>query len=291
MKKNRLLLLAIFSIFLSVVSCSKGDDDQPTPPPTPKPSDTTGVTPIFQSADLRPKMTNWPAKNQGARGTCSIFAVTGMLEFEFSQIAGKTISLSEEYNNWAKNEYHVSRGEADYHDGSYFHWAIYGVQESGICLESLMPYQPSWDYDNRPEPSQAAKNDAATRTVKKITWIRENTGVKGITALQLQQIKTYLKMGHPVALGGNWTSVGDLFDADSPIPNMMRVPVSDEDVLAGHSVLIMGFKDDGSVPGGGYFIFRNSWGETFGDNGYANMPYEYALRFCCDALTVEVANI
>ncbi len=34
-------------------------------------------------------------------------------------------------------------------------------------------------------------------------------------------------------------------------------------VTDGHSIAFVGFKTDSSFPGGGYLIFRNSWGMTF----------------------------
>ena len=40
-----------------------------------------------------------------------------------------------------------------------------------------------------------------------------------------------------------------------------------------HSVLVVGYKDDPSVPTGGYFIFKNSWNTGYGDNGYGYCPY------------------
>ena len=40
-----------------------------------------------------------------------------------------------------------------------------------------------------------------------------------------------------------------------------------------HAVLIVGYKDDPSVPTGGYFIFKNSWGTGYGNSGYGYCPY------------------
>ena len=284
---KRRFLLSMIALALAIVSCEKGDEG-PVPPPQPNPSDTSEITPRLQSADLRPNMPNWPAKNQGARGTCTVFATTGLLEYEFSQLEGKVISLSDEYVNWAKNEYHVAHGTADYHDGADLPGALNGVNDYGICLESLMPYQTAWDYNNRPEPSQVAITEAASRMIKQIIWIRVYDGNPGLTALHLQQIKTHIKAGHPVATGACWISKGDLFDFDAPVQHMLRVPESNDEVLAAHTILFVGFVDNPAIKGGGYFIFRNSWGTGFGDNGYANMPYEYAARFCGDPVTVRV---
>lgn len=58
---------------------------------------------------------------------------------------------------------------------------------------------------------------------------------------------------------------------------------------SGHAMLIIGYQDDPSVPGGGYFIARNSWGEDYASDspvdlpGHALLPYEYIRRFCFEA--------
>jgi outer membrane biosynthesis protein TonB len=46
---------------------------------------------------------------------------------------------------------------------------------------------------------------------------------------------------------------------------------------------IVGYQDDPSVPGGGYFMIRNSWGETWAKDsqlgaGYARLPYEFISK-------------
>lgn len=51
------------------------------------------------------------------------------------------------------------------------------------------------------------------------------------------------------------------------------MPLSTEQNLGGHSVLIVGYVDADS-----YLIVRNSWG----DKGYFYMPYEYVTSHTFD---------
>lgn len=46
----------------------------------------------------------------------------------------------------------------------------------------------------------------------------------------------------------------------------------------GHAVSISGYVLDERVPGGGYFIIKNSWGPNCGDKGYQYMPFNYCIR-------------
>ena len=55
------------------------------------------------------------------------------------------------------------------------------------------------------------------------------------------------------------------------------------EVFDGHSVLLVGYRDDASQPGGGVFIFRNT--NRGGRDGF--MPYHYAQAYLNDAVWIE----
>jgi hypothetical protein len=46
----------------------------------------------------------------------------------------------------------------------------------------------------------------------------------------------------------------------------------------GHAISISGYELNENVPGGGYFIIKNSWGVKCGDNGYQYMPFNYCTN-------------
>jgi len=49
--------------------------------------------------------------------------------------------------------------------------------------------------------------------------------------------------------------------------------ISGLSLLGGHAVPIIGYIDEASAPGGGYFIVENSWNTNWGYKGYFYMPY------------------
>lgn len=64
-----------------------------------------GPAPVATSGevDLRPLFDRWdlPPRAQGDRNTCSVFAVTGAIEFALAEKQGRGTRLSVEFLNWA----------------------------------------------------------------------------------------------------------------------------------------------------------------------------------------------
>ena len=68
------------------------------------------------------------------------------------------------------------------------------------------------------------------------------------------------------------------------------MPLANEQTIGGHAMAIAGYQDDPGVPGGGYFMVRNSWGETWAKDsvlgaGYARLPYEFISKYSRSAYT------
>ena len=61
---------------------------------------------------------------------------------------------------------------------------------------------------------------------------------------------------------------------------------SKDEWLGVHGMLIVGYADNASAPGGGYFIVRNSLGEAWGNRGYGKLPYAYVACFALEAGTI-----
>jgi hypothetical protein len=233
--------------------------------------------------DLRPLFAEYGIGiyAQGSRGTCSIFALTGVLEFEYARASGQYSRLSVEYLNWASNRL---TGEPE--DGSYFSDALTALDRYGICSEELFPYY-SGKFYQKAEPSATAMEEARERMTFNVVWIKDWDPNTGMSDEQLGKVKNLLMEEHPVAIGFRWPK--NEKDYRTMVNGIMTIP-PEEGVFDGHSVIIVGFMDDPGVAGGGYFIFKNSAGEEYGENGYGKMPYEYVMRYANDGVAIRPGN-
>jgi hypothetical protein len=224
-------------------------------------------------ADLRPVYQNWglPPRVQGGRGTCSVFTMTGALEFALAAHEGKATRLSVEYLNWAKNVAFIRTV-----DGGNFSDLWAGFVESGICPDCDMPYQPNYDWKHSPSPEAREYAKKLCRTDFRMHWIKTWNASTGVTDEQFQEIKKVLHSGWPVCGGFRWPSAPDWTDG------VLRMAPADK-VFDGHSVLLVGYHDDPNLPGGGAFILRNS--NTDKDDG--QMCYEYLRNYLNDALWID----
>ena len=236
-----------------------------------------------QEYNLRPLFDKYgmTIRDQAGRGTCSVFAIVGLMEFEYAHLLGQRVPLSVEYLNWASNQV---TGVAE--DGSFFSDALKGLLKHGICEDSLFPYY-SRNYTKKVAPSAAALKDGNMRKQARIEWIKEWDPKTGMTEGQIGQVKEQIRAGHPVAIGFQWPKGEG--DYRKVVDGIMTVPPR-EGVFDGHSSLMVGYQDDPKISGGGWFLFRNSHGIGFGDGGYGKMPYEYLSKYANDGVTVRVGK-
>ena len=228
------------------------------------------LRPAFRARGLTPRA-------QGKRGTCSLFALVAVVEFEQQQhrTAARGERLSVEFLNWAS---HQTNGRAT--DGSFFSDALEGLRRFGVCAEPLMPYAAD-RFDAKAEPPPAALREAiARRGVVAARWFKEWDVATGLSEKQLTAVRASLAEGHPVAAGLRWPKRAEY---RPPAPRLLNHPPPAE-VFDGHSVVLVGYEDDPALPGGGAFLFRNSSGPDWEDAGHACLTYDYARAYANDAV-------
>ena len=225
----------------------------------------------FKKLNLLPKL-------QGQRDTCSLFAITALATFEYAcQTPAPHEPLSEEFLIWAANEATGRKG-----DRAMFYEAVHGLNTLGICTDALMPYALTSDAGR--QPSAAVLADAKTRSQRwRVHWIKRWDIKRKLSNVQLDAIKQALAGGHPVACGLRWPKKlrsNTLLDAP---PTW--------DIYDGHSIVLVGYQEDGSRPGSGVFQFRNSMGKQWGNEGYGLISYAYVRAYANDALWIQLGPV
>jgi hypothetical protein len=228
-------------------------------------------------ADLRTRLADCRLAPgvQGARNTCSLFAIAGLAEWEAANSGERPPTpLSPEFLTWAAN---AATGRRS--DQAMFYEALCGLNAFGICPAESMPYEQAADQDRRP-PDDVLAHAAELAGRWRIHWIKLWDVAQPLSDRQMRAIKAALADDHPVACGLRWPH-------HPRGPDIRDVPPA-EQVYDGHSIVFVGYRDDPDVPGGGAFVFRNSYGVDWGDGGYATMSYAYARAYANDALWIEL---
>lgn len=253
-----------------------------TPTPSKKISTTGKLAP--PRVDLRSEfeLRQLGVRQQAQRGACQVFAFVGVLEYQLSG-PDAPVDLSEQYLMWAANAANgVERTEGYNPD-----LLVVGLKKHGICHEKLMPYVPR----NEPidEPSAKAVRDGWERANSSITSIKHWTSDIGFTDKDIQTICEHLDAGTPVTVTVCWPE--GLSDSQTVDSNQVLIDRAvDGKSKGGHGVILCGYGVDEQVPGGGYFIFRNSWGPKFGEDGYARLTYAYARHYGVDAYIMSIID-
>jgi hypothetical protein len=214
------------------------------------------------------------ARVQGKRGTCSAFVLVGAMEYAVAGKQGGAPQLSVEFLNWASN-----KATRDAEDGGFFSDLWKGFAEFGVCPEAAMPYQDHFDPHIQPTDDALDQARSLRSLGLQLHWIKPWNPNHGLNDEQFRAIKKTLEQQYPVCGGFLW-------------PKQQRWEAgvlqmcSRDAVRDGHSVLLVGFRDDPSQPGGGVFLIRNTSSQS--RDGF--MTYEYARTYMNDAVWVDIAQ-
>jgi len=203
------------------------------------------------SWDLRPGCSE--VENQADIGSCTGNAAAGALEYKDNNRDGKYKEVSRLFI------YYHGRALIDAindDSGAYIRDVIKGLAKYGACDEEFFPYEPE---KFAIQPSKTAYKDALKRVIHSYYRIADN---------RVAAIKQAVYTCKPVIFG--FTVYTGFESEEVSQTGKMWLPKPNENMVGGHAVLIVGYDDEY-----GYFIVRNSWGPSWGDEGYFYMPYEY----------------
>lgn len=217
------------------------------------------------------------ARHQGRRNTCSVFAAAGLAEYLVWKKTGVKPDLSEEFlfynakfNFTGKPELQVYKTE-----GGLAGYVAVDALRGGVVKETDWPYLPQLPAHTPVPP--VLDPDVALAPA----------GIYGKLlgygfapqAVRRSEIRDFLvKERRPVVLNlmlymsnidGRTGRISD------PSPAQRQACFSSGKDCYGHVVLLTGYD-----PSSGEFVFRNSWGASWGDSGYGRISGKYLLENC-----------
>ena len=201
------------------------------------------------SVDLRPMCP--PIVDQGQLGSCTANALAGALGFLEDKDKVPFAALSRLFIYYNER---VIEGTVKTDSGAMIRDGIKSLANLGVCAETQWPYQIS-KFAMR--PSTLCYKQALKHTIT--VYERLET---------LEDMRACLADGYPFVFG--FTAYESLESQYVAQTGSVPLPAPDEQTIGGHAVVAVGYNDSGK-----HFIFRNSWGTSWGMEGYGLMPYAY----------------
>lgn len=193
--------------------------------------------------------------DQGQLGSCTGNSIAGAVEFErMKQKLTPDFIPSRLFIYYNER---VIEGTVESDSGAQIRDGIKVVATEGVPPETDWPYDIA-KFAQKPPP--AAYTDALQDRAVQYQRLVQN----------LNQMKGCLASGYPFVFG---FTVYESFESQ-PVAQtgVVPMPASGETVLGGHAVMAVGYDDSQQR-----FIVRNSWGATWGMQGYFTIPYAYLL--------------
>ena len=203
------------------------------------------------SMDLRPQCP--PVWDQGQLGSCVAHGVLAAYEFDLMKQG-----VQPPQSPLCSRLFLYYKGRVLEHsvksDSGLFVRDGAKVLAKGVAREELWPYDIGVFAK---APSRKADRDAPMH--KSVTYR---------SVAQDISIKQAIASGYPVVFG--FTVYASFESSEVASTGVMPMPAAGEAVLGGHCVCAVGY-DDGAQR----YMCRNSWGASWGQQGYFTMPYAY----------------
>ncbi|MFC1461528.1 C1 family peptidase [Verrucomicrobiota bacterium] len=211
-------------------------------------------------------------KNQGSCGSCYAFGANAAAEGTYNWAVGKyngdCADFSESYIIWCLGRLPAYTDDFYGCDGaSYAYAELTALCTEGVGNESDYAYTQS-------DPGSCTHWGDTTTVFS--SWGRIDCG--DVDAIKTA-ITTYGPVDAAVYVGTDFQNyTGGIFE--DARTNCYSSPCYYTPV--NHAIALVGWDDNGGAETNGYWILRNSWGTSWGSNGYMRIKYTSA-RVACEA--------
>ncbi len=224
-----------------------------------------------------------PVKHQGNRGTCVAFATCAVVEYLRCRADKGKQDFSEQFQFWHCKQYDGDPSA----EGTYPDLSFRLFEAEGCCEEKHWPYNPASLPGNVAHIPSPIVKSAAGWNVPMMTAKR----VELTPPTDVAVLKAKLKQGYPIAFAipvfNSWENNPHTYSTGAiPMPLPGEVPTD------GHAMVLVGYSDEPQYAGGGYFVFRNSWGTGWAARcpygpGNGTIPYAFINLYNYSAHTVQ----
>lgn len=201
-----------------------------------------------------------PAFNQGSLGSCgpcTMIAAATYCEMAAGEVVPQFSALFLYYNA------RQLMGTVGQDSGVDNRNLMKAAVRFGLAPESAWPY---YVHNFTTRPSAMAYELAAKNKVVKYEAVPQT-----LTAMRQALAGTEAKQGRPIIFGFR---VFESYMSDrTRATGFVALPRPGEAIVGGHDVAIVGYDDAQEV-----FVFKNSAGPQWGENGYGTISYQYALN-------------
>jgi hypothetical protein len=210
-------------------------------------------------------------RHQEGRGTCVAFASVAFLEFHLAGSQARTTPLSEQFVYWACKETDGIPAVS----GTYLRVARKVLTTKGACRAATWKYEtlPIGPTEGQGPPPPGAEEEA-----RQNRW-RHARALTRARIVDIDGLRQRLDDKTPVVLSvrtfRNWDFQVVRETGEIPMP----LPGATPD--GGHAIVLVGYEENPRAPGGGSFVFRNSWGKDWGrlrgrhGGGYGTLFFDY----------------
>jgi C1A family cysteine protease len=216
-----------------------------------------------------------PIENQMNLGSCTAHAAVGVVEYFQRRAFGKYIDGSRLFVYKTTRNLMQVTGDT----GAWLRNTMGALALCGVPDEKYWPYtdaKPAFDNEPSNFVYAIADNYEALRY-----FCHDPMGANVPGATVLTNVKNFLAAGIPSMFGFWGFPSFSSCDVKGGIP----YPCPGEQAQWGHAIAAVGYNNAKKIKNTkcnktttGALLIRNSWGTTWGDQGYGWLPYEYVVK-------------